>query len=142
MNGRGVTRSFSGVRLAFSSFSSYSTNSSIVASPVKLPLWSTKLYTNADLQKLIIIKENRGKAGVYRWTNIADEKIYVGSSIDLGKRFKGYFNMNWLKSEIKKSKSMIYLSLLKNGYSKFSLEILEYCTAEKCLEREQGGKND
>jgi group I intron endonuclease len=35
------------------------------------------------------------------------------------------------------NKSMIYRSLLKNGYSKFSLEILEYCHAEKCLEREQ-----
>jgi group I intron endonuclease len=32
---------------------------------------------------------------------------------------------------------MIYRSLLKNSYSKFSLEILEYCHAEKCIEREQ-----
>jgi len=32
---------------------------------------------------------------------------------------------------------MIYRTLLKNDYSKFSLEILEYCAASKCIEREQ-----
>nr|YP_010608748.1 hypothetical protein PNX16_mgp023 [Drechslerella dactyloides]WAN89828.1 hypothetical protein [Drechslerella dactyloides] len=32
---------------------------------------------------------------------------------------------------------MIYNALLKYGHSKFSLEILEYCVTEKCLEREQ-----
>lgn len=31
----------------------------------------------------------------------------------------------------------IYKSLLKNGYSNFSLEILEYCAPEKCIKREQ-----
>jgi group I intron endonuclease len=32
---------------------------------------------------------------------------------------------------------LIYKALLEYGYSKFSLEILEYCTPEKCIEREQ-----
>jgi group I intron endonuclease len=30
----------------------------------------------------------------------------------------------------------IYRALLKHGYSNFSLTILEYCSPEKCLERE------
>jgi group I intron endonuclease len=32
---------------------------------------------------------------------------------------------------------MIYRSLLKNGYSVFSFEILEYCDADKAISREQ-----
>lgn len=32
---------------------------------------------------------------------------------------------------------VIYKALIKHSFSKFRLEILEYCAAEKCLEREQ-----
>jgi group I intron endonuclease len=32
---------------------------------------------------------------------------------------------------------MIYRALLNNGYSNFSLAIIEYCEPENCLEREQ-----
>jgi group I intron endonuclease len=32
---------------------------------------------------------------------------------------------------------LIYKSLLKHGYSKFSLEILEYCTLDNLIEKER-----
>jgi group I intron endonuclease len=32
---------------------------------------------------------------------------------------------------------MIYRSILKYGYANFSVEIIEYCTPEKAIEREQ-----
>jgi hypothetical protein len=38
---------------------------------------------------------------------------------------------------MKKNNSMIYKSLCKNGYSKFKLEILEYCELDNLIEREQ-----
>jgi hypothetical protein len=28
-----------------------------------------KIYDNADTKKVLILKDNRGKAGVYRWVN-------------------------------------------------------------------------
>jgi len=31
---------------------------------------------------------------------------------------------------------LIYKAILKNGYSNFSIEILEYCTPENCIEKE------
>lgn len=43
----------------------------------------------------------------------------------------------WLIKESLKNNSIIYRALLKNGYSKFRLEILEYCEKAKTLEREQ-----
>lgn len=47
-------------------------------------------YFNADLQKDVIIKQNKGKSGIYKWTrtNIINNKIYIGSSINLSIRYK------------------------------------------------------
>jgi len=36
-----------------------------------------------------------------------------------------------------KNRSIINNALLKYGYAKFSLEILEYCEPIKCIKREQ-----
>lgn len=42
-----------------------------------------------------------------------------------------------METQIKTNGSIIYRSLLKNGYSNFSLEILEYCSPENTTLREQ-----
>lgn len=92
-----------------------------------------KIYANADTQKLQIIKENTNKSGVYLWKNLVNQKQYIGSSIDLRRRFNTYFNSNHL---LKYDYMYINRVLLKYGYSNFSLTILEYCEPEQCLERE------
>lgn len=48
-----------------------------------------------------------------------------------------YFNVKYLERKIKKDNSKIYNSILKNGYSNFKLEILEYCELSVLNEREQ-----
>lgn len=93
------------------------------------------VYSNADTQKFDIIKENRDKSGIYCWTNKKTGFSYVGSSIDLARRFRDYFNVNYLARPGRKM--IIYNSLLKNGYSVFKLEILEYCLPENIVSREQ-----
>lgn len=55
-----------------------------------------KSYSNADSMKLQILKDNRGKSGIYRWTNKINGKTYVGRSIDLYTRFRNYFSINHL----------------------------------------------
>jgi len=92
-------------------------------------------YTNADTQKESIINDNKGKAGVYRWTNIESGKFYVGSSIDLYRRFMEYYNIKYLTRTAKSS--LICRALLKYGYSKFKLDVLEYCDPSSVIEREQ-----
>jgi hypothetical protein len=96
-----------------------------------------KIYPDADLQKKQITLENKAKSGIYRWTNKENGNFYVGSSTNLGRRFRNYFDKSCLKRELKKGNSIINNSLLKNDYSNFSLEILEYCEPSNCLEREQ-----
>ena len=95
------------------------------------------IYDNADLQKLQILNDNKGKSGIYRWTNLINGKSYIGNSANLNRRFREYYNIHHLESALKKSNSKIFGSLLKYGYSQFSLEILEYCDISVLLNREQ-----
>nr|YP_009568430.1 hypothetical protein [Drechslerella brochopaga]QBL02512.1 hypothetical protein [Drechslerella brochopaga] len=96
-----------------------------------------KIYENADTQKLQILNENKNKSGIYQWKNIETGKTYVGSSTNLSKRLSIYYSLLSIENSLKKSKSRLLNALLKEGYSKFSLNILEYCEPNKCIEREQ-----
>jgi group I intron endonuclease len=61
-------------------------------------------------------------------------KQYVGSAVDLRVRLRTYFNRNALKRD---NNMLICRALLKHGYSNFTLEILKYCSPEKCIKWEQ-----
>ena len=95
-----------------------------------------KVYSNADSMKQDIIKDNSKKVGIYRWINNDNSNSYIGSSINLSNRFRLYYNYDFI-SDKSKNKSMIHDALVKYGYSKFTLEILEYCDVNLVLEREQ-----
>lgn len=91
------------------------------------------VYSNVDLNKKEIVEENKKKSGVYKWTNLKTGSSYVGSSVDLSKRFRNYFNYSFLE----KINMVIHKAILKYGYANFKLEILEYCAPEECIKREQ-----
>jgi len=95
-----------------------------------------KNYSNTEADKDKILKENKNKSGIYMWRNLINNKRYIGSAINLSDRVKFYFTKSYMKAALKNSRSHIYSALLKNGYSNFSLTILEYCDKEKCIERE------
>jgi group I intron endonuclease len=92
-------------------------------------------YENVETMKIDILKANKGKTGIYMWTSKKYGKSYIGSAIDLSKRFGNYFSLSYL--ETKKSNSVIYKALLKYSYSNFTLEIMEYCDKNSLISREQ-----
>jgi hypothetical protein len=94
-------------------------------------------YYNAYLQRKEIFKDNRNKVGIYMWTNLISKKCYVGSSINISRRIRDYFNKLFLKSELEKNNSLIYKALLKYNYDNFRLDILEYCDPKLIFKREQ-----
>jgi len=94
-------------------------------------------YEYPDIQKKEIYKENKYKTGIYLWTNKISGVCYVGSAVNLSRRFKDYFNKSYLIMEVKKNNSLIYRALLKYGYSRFRLDILEYCDIKFVIKREQ-----
>lgn len=67
------------------------------------------VYSNADTEKADISRNNRGRPGVYCWVNKESGSRYVGSSVDLGKRFVQYYNLEHLM----KANMSIYKALLK-----------------------------
>lgn len=77
--------------------------------------------------------DNSKKSGIYRWVNNVSKNTYVGSAIDLSNRLNRYYHKSVL---IKKSPKPINQDLLKYGHCNFSLEILEYCSKDKLLDRE------
>jgi hypothetical protein len=95
-----------------------------------------KSYFNPYEERILIFKENKNKAGIYVWTNLISSKSYVGSSNNLTLRFNSYLNKSRLEREITKNGSIIYRALLKYNY-KFRLDIIEYCSVESLIEREQ-----
>jgi len=92
-----------------------------------------KVYKNAYTEKVNIFLDNKGKCEIYMWTNLLNNKRYVGSSMNLRIRLGQYFNANFLV----KYNMIIYKAILKYGYSSFKLEILEYCGKSDTIQREQ-----
>jgi group I intron endonuclease len=92
-------------------------------------------YANADILKTDIVRENRGKTGIYRWVHLVSGKSYLGSSVNLGIRLKRYYSYRNLTDP--KQNMFINKALLKYGYSGFKLDILEYCSRETVIAREQ-----
>jgi len=91
------------------------------------------VFSDADKDKLNILKYVKGKSGVYLWTNKLNDKKYIGSSVNLRRRFLEYYNVNRMLNE----KSMpINVALLKYGYTNFSLTILEICDKDSLMSRE------
>jgi len=83
------------------------------------------IYSDLVSNIKVILKKNKGKSGVYRWNNLVTGASYVGSAVDLSRRFRDYFSLKFINKEILKNNSVIYRVLLKYGYSNFNLEILE-----------------
>jgi group I intron endonuclease len=92
-------------------------------------------YDNADISKRQAVKDNRGKSGIYRWINKVNGNSYVGSSVNLGKRFSNYYSFNYITDP--KRNMLIHKALIKHGYSNFTLEVLEYCDTSNLISREQ-----
>ena len=91
-------------------------------------------YDDSLNLKKQILEENKGKSGIYMWTNKITGDIYIGQSVNLADRLKRYFHENYLK----KNKSLlISRALMKYSHSSFSLTILEYCYKSQLNNREQ-----
>lgn len=81
-------------------------------------------YTNFMEQKDIILKDLKGKAGIYLFTNNLNKKQYIGHSKDLYRRMLEYYSPN------NKYKRLKINSIILNAFNKysnfsFSLKILE-----------------
>ena len=85
--------------------------------------------------KFIGIKDNKtdilfnikNKAGVYMFFNLVNGNMYIGSSVQLDKRFKVHL------SKIDSSNLHLYKALKKYGLNNFAFLILQYCEPKETL---------
>jgi len=85
------------------------------APPNKIILSSfpIKIYPNAEADKSKILSENKNKSGIYMFQNSINGQRYIGSSENLNRRFREYFNVNHLT---RSNYMAIYRAILKHGY--------------------------
>jgi group I intron endonuclease len=84
-----------------------------------------KFYDDLLTNKNLIIKENKGKSGVYLFYNKLNSNSYVGSGVDLADRLGDYFSNNYL-SRPETQTFLIVKAINKYTLNNFSLTILEY----------------
>jgi len=101
---------------------------------VKIAVQPVKVYHNLEKERAIIREHNEGRSGIYRWVNLINGKSYIGSSSQLFARFKNYLSPGYISAT--NNKSTIHKALLKYGYSNFRLEVIEYCSKEELLQKE------
>lgn len=95
-----------------------------------------KTYPNAGNMKSQILADNKQQSGIFMWTNLVTLEIYIGSSINLYRRFVSYFSLAHISNPVR-SNSIIHKALIKYGYFNFQLEIIEYCDPSACITLEQ-----
>ena len=71
--------------------------------------------------------------GIYRITNEVDNKVYVGSSLNIKNREYKHF---WLLRNNKHDNSFLQNSFNKNGELKFKFQIIELCNSHELIDRE------
>jgi hypothetical protein len=100
---------------------------------VELSIIMEFLWNLSGVSGVTIATFLRGKAGVYQWINNTNGKTYVGSSVDLYRRFFEYLNPKHLIRELLRGESLIYRAMLKYGYTSFSFKILEIVPLDSSL---------
>lgn len=100
---------------------------------------SPKAYLNVLLQRSEMVKDLKGKSGIYCWINKVNGKYYIGSGAFLNNRINDYFQESYYRD---KANLIIVKAILKYGLGSFALIILEFSTnrqtkTNELLSREQ-----
>lgn len=78
------------------------------------------------------IKKYRGKTGIYAFTNRINGKMYIGQSVDIGKRLRNHIN----DYKANRYNLNIYKAYKKYGIENFDFDIIEYCNKNELGRKE------
>jgi group I intron endonuclease len=74
------------------------------------------------------------KSGIYQIKNIINNKIYIGSSVNIGRRLKDHI---WFLSANQHSNAKLQAAWNKYKEASFSMSAIEFCDKDDLLIREQ-----
>ena len=96
-------------------------------------IWQTYFQPLAK-QQFVMILGNTTKCGIYKITNILDNKCYIGQSVDIYKRWCDHCKCGCGMDTPKNNK--LYAAMLKDGLENFTFELLEECPKEELNKKE------
>lgn len=71
--------------------------------------------------------------GIYKITNLTNQKVYIGQAADLASRWKDHIKAGL---GIDTPNNILYAAMLKDGVENFSFEVLEECDRASLNDRE------
>lgn len=95
-----------------------------------------EVYYKAPIEALFkkILGENSARGGIYKITNVKNEKVYVGRSTKFIDRWRTHSKRG---CGIETIKGLLYEAMIKEGLENFTFEVLEVCEKEIQSEREK-----
>lgn len=95
-----------------------------------------EVYYKAALEELFkrVLKDNKDKGGIYKITNIKDERIYIGKSVKLLDRWRTHAKRG---CNIERISGLLYEAMFKEGLENFTFEIVELCDKDAQSEKEK-----
>lgn len=93
-------------------------------------------YYKPPIEELFkrVLGDNKDKGGIYKITNINNEKVYIGKSVKFIDRWRIHAKRG---CNIERISGQIYEAMFDEGLENFSFEIVEICSKDQQTEREK-----
>ena len=104
-----------------------------IARPVNKIIWEA-YYRNATTDLISRVVGAGVHTGIYRITNLLDNKIYIGQAVNIAERFKQHIKCGLgIDAPVNK----LYIAMQKDGVENFSFEIIEECKQSDLNKKEK-----
>ena len=81
-----------------------------------------------------VLGDNIDKGGIYKITDITNEKVYIGRAVNFKERWRTHCKRG---CGIEKIKGLLYDEMLEKGLENFTFEVVEICPKEEQAEKEK-----
>lgn len=96
-------------------------------------IWES-YYRNLTTEMINRVVGQGTHTGIYKLTNLNNQKVYIGQAVDIGERFKQHTKCGL---GIDTPGNMLYNAMIKDGVENFTFEVLEECERGMLNDREK-----
>lgn len=95
-----------------------------------------EVYYKAKMEELFkrVLGNNKDKAGIYKITNINNQKVYIGKTTRLLDRWRTHAKRG---CGVERIKGQLYDAMFAEGLENFTWEVVEICNKEDLTEKEK-----
>ena len=96
-------------------------------------IWES-YYRNLTTEMINRVVGAGTHTGIYKLTNLKNQKVYIGPAADISERFKQHIKCGL---GIDTPSNMLYTAMMKDGVENFTFEVLEECDRATLNDREK-----